>query len=68
MKDLKNEIQKLRKQQNEIQEKLNNALSLCEHEFANGYTLEPVVYCLICNRDANEIFPNMSYKHISKLV
>lgn len=65
---LKERIARLNEQKTEINKQLDIAYNKCEHEFANGYTLEPVVYCTICNRDAADIFPGMAYKHIEKLV
>lgn len=40
----------------------------CEHNFEWGYTIEPVVYCTICDKEITDIFPNISYKYIEKLV
>lgn len=66
--NLKERISNLKKQMSEIRQELDNAYKECEHNFEYGYTLETVIYCTICDRDATDIFPNMSYKHIEKLV
>ena len=66
--NLKQRISHLNKQQLDISEKLKSAYNECTHSFEHGYTLEPVIYCTICGRDATDIFPNMSYEHIEKLM
>lgn len=68
MEQLKEKLKELRNKRNSINNEIKQLEDSCEHVFANGYTLEPVVYCTICDREATDIFPNMSYKHIEKLV
>jgi hypothetical protein len=65
---LKADIEQLKKQKSEVDKKLTGLLNTCEHRFVSGYTMEPVVYCEICDREATDIFPNMAFKHIEKLV
>jgi len=65
---LKDRIHRLKEQKTNTEAELKKALNECEHEFAHGYTLEPVVYCTVCDREATDIFPGMAYKHIEKLV
>ena len=67
-KELKDKLTYLRRKKLKITTELIELEETCEHNFIWGYTLEPVIFCEICNRDATEIFPNMSYKHIEKLV
>jgi len=43
-------------------------MKTCEHRFISGYQGDIIIFCEICNRDASDIFPNMPYKHIQKLV
>ena len=66
--ELKEKITDLRREKLKITEELLELEETCEHSFIWGYTLEAVVFCEICNKDASTIFPNMSYKHIEKLV
>lgn len=66
--NLRDTIQRLKEQKAAISKDLELAYKECKHEFANGYTLESVTYCTICDKEATELFPNMDYKHIEKLV
>ena len=65
---LKDRIKLLKEQKAKITKELELAYKECKHEFAHGYTLEPIVYCTICDREATDIFPNMDYRHIEKLI
>ena len=65
---LKEKIIRLKSEKSEITKQLQDAYNECSHSFAWGYTLEPVVYCTICDMEANDIFPSMSYEHIEKLI
>jgi len=40
----------------------------CNHKWAHGYTLEPVVFCERCNKDWDEVYLDMSYQTARKLV
>ena len=65
---LKAKLTRLRNEKIKISKELEELENTCEHHFIWGYTLEPVIFCEICNKDATDIFPNMHYKHIEKLV
>tara|TARA_R110000824_G_scaffold394647_1_gene594621 strand:+ start:265 stop:495 length:231 start_codon:yes stop_codon:yes gene_type:complete len=67
-KELKAEIDNLRKEKNECSRKLDIALKKCQHNFIYGYVADVVVFCEICGLDADTIYPNMPLKHIEKLV
>ncbi len=65
---LKEKITDLRNRSIEIKAELDKLMSTCEHSFIWGCQGDTMVFCEICNRDATDIFPNMAYKHIEKLV
>ena len=66
--EIREKLKELRLSRDAINKQIADVEAKCEHKFKNGYTLEPVVYCTICDKEATELFPNMSYKHIEKLI
>ena len=40
----------------------------CKHEWAHGYTVEPIVYCKKCNRDIDEVYKGLPYNEATKIV
>lgn len=42
--------------------------SVCSHDWKHGYTLEPVVFCSVCNKDADEVYKGMTYNEQCRLV
>jgi hypothetical protein len=40
----------------------------CLHNWKHGYTLEPVVFCTKCNKDADEVYKGMTYNEQRRLV
>jgi hypothetical protein len=42
--------------------------SVCLHNWKHGYTLEPVVFCTKCNKDADQVYKGMTYNEQCRLV
>ena len=40
----------------------------CKHVWKHGYTLEPVVFCKNCNKDADQVYIGMPYNEQIRLV
>jgi len=40
----------------------------CDHEFKYGYTMDIVVYCIKCKKEADEIYKGMKFNQQEKLV
>ena len=42
--------------------------SVCLHDWKHGYTLDLVVFCTKCNKDADEVYKGMPYNEQCRLV
>jgi len=39
-----------------VEELNENSTEKCRHTFAQGYTMEPIIYCTKCDKELDEIF------------
>jgi hypothetical protein len=39
----------------------------CNHEWKEGYTLEPIIFCAKCNIDLEDVYGLSIYKDLKKL-
>ena len=68
-----NDLEKRSNTESEINYQLDlwqreDDFKLCEHKFERGYVSDMCVYCIKCNKDADEIYPGMSFTDQLKLV
>lgn len=66
--ELKENIKSLRDKKYEVTKQLDNLTKKCEHSFVQGYNGDIIIFCQICDQKAIDLFPEMPFKHIQKLV
>lgn len=64
---IREQLQELRKRRKDIDNEIAEIENNCEHNWVEGYTLEPIVYCDICDKEVSDIYPNMKYIDTIKL-
>lgn len=66
--EMRQELQRLRKERSKITLEIEKIENKCQHNWVEGYTLEPIVYCDICDKEISDIYPNMKYEDTLKLI
>lgn len=66
---LKQEVVETKAKIKSLNEHLHKIYAECTHKFKSGYYADDlIIYCSICDREADDIYPGMSYKHAQKLI
>ena len=65
---MKTEENKLEAQTKQLDIPVVSSSVACKHVWKHGYTLEPVVFCKNCNKDADQVYIGMPYNEQIRLV